>query len=429
LGVRERADLRADPRLAATADAAAQILEHEPIPFPSYPYEWPAEMLHAAGRLTLDIAAALLDAGFGLKDATPYNVLFRGPQPVFIDVLSFERRAPLDTTWLPYAQFVRTFVLPLLAQRHFGLTPRQIFEPVRDGLEPETLYRWCGPLQRLRPPFLSLVTLPTWLGARQRGAEAEAATYRPRLARSAEQARFVLRYQFRRLGRALAAGAPQHGDARAAASPWAGYASSPARQPELAAKSALVEELMREARPRSVLDVGCNTGYLAALAAGGGARVVAIDADPVVVGEAWRRAGAQKADVLPLVVDLTRPSPGIGWRNQECPSFLARVRAQGGFAATFFFAVIHHMLVTERVPLEEIIHLAAELTASGGRCVMEFVPPDDPLFQRLTRGRDALFSDFRVPTFEAAAGLRFATLGTRPVPGTNRRLYIFAKRD
>ncbi|MGH7606804.1 MAG: SAM-dependent methyltransferase, partial [Gemmatimonadales bacterium] len=72
---RERAELADDPRIGAAA--AAQILEHEPVPFPSYPYEWPAEMLFEAGRLTLDLAERLVPEGLGLKDATPYNVLFR----------------------------------------------------------------------------------------------------------------------------------------------------------------------------------------------------------------------------------------------------------------------------------------------------------------------------------------------------------------
>ena len=47
-------------------------------------------MLHAAGALTLELAQGALEEGFGLKDATPYNVLFRGSRPVFVDVLSFE---------------------------------------------------------------------------------------------------------------------------------------------------------------------------------------------------------------------------------------------------------------------------------------------------------------------------------------------------
>src|SRR5579862_7761434 len=85
------------PEIGAGADAA--IWEHELIPFPSFPYEWPPEMLQAAASLTLDLAESALEEGFGLKDATPYNVLFRGPRPVFVDLLSFERRQPLDATW------------------------------------------------------------------------------------------------------------------------------------------------------------------------------------------------------------------------------------------------------------------------------------------------------------------------------------------
>lgn len=79
------------------------IFEHERIPFPSYPYEWSPSMLHAAADLTLGLAAGTLEAGFGLKDATPYNILFRGSQLVFVDLLSFERREVGDATWRPYA--------------------------------------------------------------------------------------------------------------------------------------------------------------------------------------------------------------------------------------------------------------------------------------------------------------------------------------
>src|SRR5947207_2576713 len=154
------------------------ILEHERVDFPSYPYEWNPEMLHAAGMLTLDLAQALHADGLGLKDGTPYNVLFRGPEPVFIDVLSFERREPGDATWLPYAQFVRTFLLPLLANRAYGLGLDQVLTTRRDGLEPEEVYRWTSPLQRLRPPYFSLVTMPVWLGGKRKN---DTAIYRKNL--------------------------------------------------------------------------------------------------------------------------------------------------------------------------------------------------------------------------------------------------------
>jgi hypothetical protein len=100
----EREEVRSDPAVASLCENPAGILvEHPRIPFPSFPYEWPAEMLHAAADVTLDLALQLLPEHIGLKDATPYNVLFRGPNPVFIDLLSFERREPRDPSWLPYA--------------------------------------------------------------------------------------------------------------------------------------------------------------------------------------------------------------------------------------------------------------------------------------------------------------------------------------
>src|SRR6266853_1431818 len=51
------------------------VFEHERVDFPSYPYEWPPEMLYAAGMLTLEIAQTALAHGWGLSDATPHNTL------------------------------------------------------------------------------------------------------------------------------------------------------------------------------------------------------------------------------------------------------------------------------------------------------------------------------------------------------------------
>ena len=140
------------PELAAGLAGEHNIWEHERIPFPSYPYEWPPEMLEAAASLTLDLAEAALEEGFGLKDATPYNVLVRGWQSVFVDVLSFERREPLDVTWLAYGQFVRTFLaasggssLLRIASSTRVLTAQQM------ELNRRSLYHWCEQLPAAPP--------------------------------------------------------------------------------------------------------------------------------------------------------------------------------------------------------------------------------------------------------------------------------------
>ncbi|HXG68858.1 MAG TPA: class I SAM-dependent methyltransferase [Blastocatellia bacterium] len=411
----------------ATADnlferptAGELVVEHERVPFQSFPYEWPPEMLHAAGSLTLDLAESLLNDGFGLKDATPYNILFRGPHPVFIDLLSFEKRDPGDPIWLPYAQFMRTFLLPLLVNKHFGTPLDQLLTVRRDGLEPEDVYRLCGPLRRLLPPFLSLASIPTWLAARQ--SQDDQKIYQRKSLDNPEKARFILETLFKRLRRVLKKVEPGAGRKSA----WSDYmgANNNYSDEHFRAKHRVVYDAMAEFTPQRVLDVGCNTGHFSEIAAKRGARVVAIDYDPVVVGETWRRAKAENLDILPLVVNLTRPSPAIGWRNQECPAFLERAR--GAFDAVLMLAVMHHMLVSERIPLPEIIDLAAELTAD--LLVIEFIAPADSMFRRITRGRDYLFADLTVGSFEEACRRKFEIVRSQHLEGTSRWLYLLRKR-
>jgi len=422
LAENETGELMADPAVQALFDArdGRLVVEHERIAFPSFPYEWPPELLHAAGLLTLDLAQALLEDGIGLKDGTPYNVLFRGPEPVFIDVLSFERREAGDATWLPYAQFVRTFVLPLLANRAFGLGLDQILTTRRDGLEPEEVYRWASTWQRFRPPFLSMVSIPAWLGGKHQ--QDDTAIYRKKLHSDPAKARFILNSLLNGLRRTLKRLQP----ARGAHSTWSDYMTTNNNYTagHFEAKQRFVKEALTEFPSRSVLDVGCNTGHFSALAARTGASVVAIDYDPVVLGDVWHNARAEKLDILPLAVNLTRPTPGTGWLNRECSSFLDRAR--GKFDAVLMLAVIHHMLVTERVPLADIVDLAAELTTK--LLLIEFIAPEDSMFQRLLRGREELHKDLTAAVFEAACAKHFEVIRAQHVEGSSRWLYLLRKR-
>jgi SAM-dependent methyltransferase len=189
-------------------------------------------------------------------------------------------------------------------------------------------------------------------------------------------------------------------------------------------KEAFVREALAECTPDKVLDVGCNTGFFSELAARLGARVVSIDSDPAVVGMLWERAHSEKLDIQPLVLDLTRPTPATGWRNEECSSFLERAR--GSFDAMLMLAVIHHMLVSERIPLNEILRLASELTNSI--LVVEFIAPADAMFKVLTRGRDELHKDLTVESFEQEALKFFEIVRSRRLGESYRWIYLLKKR-
>ncbi len=411
-------ELRRAPGLEVILDRheIGAVFEHERVEFPSYPYEWPPEMLHAAGMLTLDLAQACLADGYSLKDATPNNVLFRGTKPVFIDVLSFDRRAPGDPIWKANAQFCRTFLLPLLAYNYWGVRPADVFAKRRDGLETNDVYRLCGPVQKFLPPFLTQVSLPTWLSRK----DGRRAIYRDRVLQNHEQARFILDSLFNRLRRALQRVEPKPGRRTV----WSDYKDSCSySEANFAAKEQFVSTALAEFKPGRVLDIGCNTGHFSDLAARAGAMVVAIDSDLSCVGALWRQAWDQNRNVLPLVVDLCRPSAAEGWRNRECASFLER--ATGAFDMVLMLAVLHHLLVTERIPLDEVLDLAAELTTD--LLIIEFVSTDDEMFQTIARGREHLHADLTQASFEAACRRRFQIVRSQRLDGAHRQLYLLRK--
>ena len=102
---------------AASDQQCAGVLEHEKLPFVSYPYEWSFELLRDAALLQLDLVIAALDEGIGLKDASAYNLQWKGASPVFVDVASFYKRAEGEP-WVGYRQFCQMFLYPLLLQAY-----------------------------------------------------------------------------------------------------------------------------------------------------------------------------------------------------------------------------------------------------------------------------------------------------------------------
>jgi len=192
-----------------------------------------------------------------------------------------------------------------------------------------------------------------------------------------------------------------------------------------AEKEKFVQQAFAQSQPKSVLDLGTNTGHFSLLAATQGAHVVAIDTDAASLAALWAQARLRQAKVLPLVVNLARPTPATGWRNLESLSFLERAR--GKFDLVLMLAVLHHLLVSERIPLDEILDLVAELATD--RVIIEFVPPGDPMFQVIARGRDALFGDLTRQSFEAALQHRFTLLTSRQLPNSGRWLYLLARKN
>lgn len=372
-------------------------LEHQRVFFPSYPWEWCAEQWIDAALLTIDICNKLLDHDLILKDATPLNILFRASRPVLVDVLSIEPRDTTSPLWNAYGQFVRTFVLPLIAHKYLGW-PLGTTRLHRDGYEPDELYPYLPSWRRYFGATRGMVTLPVLLDRFGRGTNRP-----PQIQFSREASTAVLRSRLRGLRRTVLSLRQ-----KPKKSVWSDYTDSCAHYApaDRVRKEAFVKRALETARPRTVLDLGANTGAFSRMAAEAGARVVAVDTDQTSTAISYRKAHDHRQCILSLCADIARPTPSAGWKNRETFSLLDRCRRR--FDCMFMLGLIHHLLVSDQIPAAEIASLVAELAPRW--LVVEWIPPTDPKFVEICRGRDERYKDLTedaflqefVPTFQVA---------------------------
>jgi SAM-dependent methyltransferase len=417
---------RGDLIAAAIDDSGPQlILRHPRIPIPTYPWEWTPSQWLAAADLTLNLCEEAIAAGWILKDATPLNVLFIGPRPIFVDILSFERRNPdrrdpNPSIWLAYAQYVRTFLLPLLMDRllHWPLS-LSIFK--RDGLEPAECFAALPWRRRLSLAALWPITLPTLLDRRKPAAAPSIndAPHKKSRAHDPELATQILQRTLKNLGRRTLRAAPH-----SASSNWSNYPRTLTHYTPEQSQQKLdwVRHALESTHPARVLDIGANTGDFSALAASLGAEVVALERDQPAADRLFRMTRQRNLPILTIHADLARPTPAVGWRNTESLALLPRLEAQ--FDLVLMLAVIHHLLLMEQIPLPEILSLCHRLTRR--HLVLEWVPAADPMFQSLLRGRDDLYGSISETDLLDACANRFHLLDRQPL--TNGRILLLFER-
>ena len=412
--------LVADGRLVASevvpsdSDAETLVLRHPRISFQSYPWEWPPSLWLAAAELTLNLCSDLIKQGWLLKDATPLNVLFRGMEPVFVDVLSIQRATPNLPIWMPYGQFVRTFLLPMLAHSQLGW-PLQVALTRRDGYEPEEIFAALSWPARLRQPALSAVTLPSLLAGKAKSSS-QLAT---RTVKDPDLAKQIILKTLSSLLSRMRQVTPAH-----RSSTWTDYAETATHYSEddHSRKKAFVIDALTASKPSRVLDVGCNTGVYSVLAADAGAEVVSIDTDLQTVDRLCAKLKGSGKNILPLCVDLAYPTPAVGWENSETASFLSR--CSGHFDTVMMLAVIHHLLLHSQVPMDRIAALCSNLTTEN--LIVEWVPPTDVKFGELLRGRDDIYAHLSEALFREEFSRYFTIVSELTL--SNGRILVHFKR-
>jgi SAM-dependent methyltransferase len=396
--------------LYSAAPDIGLIVEHPRIPFISYVYEWPFEMLKAAAIRSLEILQVALEKGLILKDATPYNIQFIGPNPLLIDVGSFERYEE-GMPWMGYSQFCRTFLNPLLLQSITGVPFQMWMRSSLEGIDPVHLNSLLPLRHKLRKNVFIDVVLQAWLSRRFSSHSSNSPSLRER-----PIPKGVITGLVDRLNRSVT-GLKRRGKAH---SPWLDYEEQCQYEPEaLQHKNGLVEEALARAKPQMVWDLGCNVGRYSIMAAHYAQYVVAMDNDEAAVGALYERISSQHTNVLPLVVDLLNPSPSQGWAQKERQALGDR----GAANFALCLALVHHLAISGNVPLRKIAEWLSTIAEAG---VVEFVPKSDPMVQGLLRTRKDVFSDYTQAAFEEALGKHFQITDVTRLPKSQRVLYLFS---
>lgn len=393
-------------------------LGHDRVRFVSYPYEWAPEMLKEAGLLTLDLAIELSKENLGLKDATPFNVLFNGCNPIFVDLLSIEKRNPKDSLWLAYSQFSKTFINPLLAYKYFGQSLYKTFLLSREGLTASGLYAQSSVLKRLHPFLLTRMTLPAIL---ENWSDRKLSNH-PETQRLMEEkrAKFTFDFFLKSAWKSLKKISFDHKNQRTQFKHYMGN-ESPYSREQFQTKEHLVKDWIQKYSKKSILDMGCNDGHFSRIAADQGRKVVAIDSESELISKTWNLCRTSHPSILPLVINIANPSPASGWKNSERKSFLERAR--GEFDCVLMLALVHHLLTTESILLSYILDLASELTTE--HVILEWVGIEDPMFRHLSKGRD--YRHLTIDAFENECRKKFKIIEKQELPGKSRTLYCLQK--
>jgi ribosomal protein L11 methylase PrmA len=388
------------------------VIQPEVLDYISYPYEWCFSQLKAAALTTLTIQRIALEHGMILKDASAYNIQFRGVTPLLIDTLSFARYEE-GQPWIAYRQFCQHFLAPLALMSLRDVRLARLSQIHLDGIPLDLTSELLPARSWLRFGLLAHVHLHARSqrrhgNARRTPTRSKAGVSRTGLRALLENLESIVhKLNWRPQG-----------------SEWGDYYRATNYDDEaMAHKMELVDTYLGtiSPRPRVIQDLGSNTGRFSRFAAKHCQLVLSQDVDPAAVEKNFLECVFEKrGDVLPLIVDLTNPSPGVGWAGEERSSFVDRNRAD----AVLALALVHHLAISNNLPLPQI---AKFLASVADHVIIEFVPKEDSQVQRLLATRADIFPSYNRDGFEAAFSMHFMIRCSNEIRACERTLYLLEK--
>jgi len=388
-----------------------RVLEPKMISFISYPYEWSFSQFKEAALATLRIQKTAMDHGMCLKDASAFNIQFHKGSAVFIDTLSF-RKYQEGEPWVAYRQFCQHFLAPLALMSKVDIRFNLLIRNFIDGIPLDLASKILPWGTRLNFGLLTHVHLHA--KAQLKHSSSASSENKPLKKASVSQRGLIgiidnLYSTIEKLSWSPAG------------TEWADYYDNTNYSSEaFTKKKSIIQNYLKtvEGPLEKVWDIGANDGEFSRAVSRYVQDVVSFDIDPAAVEINYRKLREhENKNILPLLLDLTNPTPSIGWSHEERESLSER----GPANLILALALIHHLAISNNVPLERI---AEFLHRNTQWLVIEFVPKSDSQVQILLATREDVFPKYDLDNFEKDFAKYFKIEEKTPIEGTERTLFL-----
>ena len=386
-----------------------KIIKPEKIPFISYPYEWSFSQLKDAALLTLRIQKAAMKYGMTLKDGSAFNIQFHNGHPIFIDTLSFEIYEE-GQIWKPYKQFCQHFLAPLALISKKDVRLNLLSKTFIDGIPidlaakllPKTTFGNFGLMAHIHAHAKS-----------QKHYEDKDAKIKQKTLskRSFEGLIESLKSSIEKM--TWNENNTEWGDY---------YSDTNYTEKSFEEKKQFISLTIDQVKPKLVWDMGANTGVFSRLASTKGINTISYDIDPLAVEKNYLLSSQNsEQNILPLILDLTNPSSGIGWNHDERMSIIQRGPADMVFA----LALVHHLAISNNVPLNKIAEFFSQISKF---LIIEFVPKSDSQVKRLLLTREDIFENYDEKNFEIEFSKFFKIINSKKILDSERTIYIMENK-
>jgi len=383
---------------------AYRIIKPQKIPFISYPYEWSFSQLKQAALTTLEIQKIAIKHKMILKDCSAYNIQFFKGKPVLIDSLSFEKYNE-GQLWKGYKQFCEHFLAPLSLMSHKDIRLGQLLRIYLDGI-PLDLTSSILPT-KTKTSFLLLSHIHAHAKSQKHYEDKD------------------IKVKERKLGKNSLIGLVESLYSGIKKMNWElkktewgrYYSDTNYSENAFSEKKKIINNLLEKIHPKEVWDLGGNVGIFSRLASSKGINTICFDIDPVAIEKNYLELREKKEEkILPLLLDLTNPIPGIGWENKERTSFMSR----GPTDTIFALALIHHLAIGNNLPFKKIAEFCSRICRN---LIIEFVPKEDSQVQRLLRTREDIFNVYNIEEFKKVFGEIFEFIESFNIPDSTRTIH------